>query len=377
MTEKPTAISICNDKTFDLPEQSDARGFYVYCTGGFRSAKFDENAWVVEPVMNEGRPCRKGFFTKAELEAFVRKAGLAPIAFQKFGWRRGNYYSAWSQIIPGQKSHLEGPSDLWSNVAYNLAEQRSGAELRNMTSPTQEMVGQLLDGGTEEEWLARSISLSLRSMNISVEQIAEFYNEQLVNLMADGSIDGQQSSSTQDQTLFAHVHSFFLHLGAARDYLAALIALRIGKDPSKIDSMARLVNALRSKHVETDALLRLLEARKFIQPIPANPNKREMAGWLKEASELRNQFVHRRPYGARFVEGFGHVAVIAPEIGLYRYMRPVLVEDDAEPDILDVIVFHYKRAAALFQDAAKASGRNISMPTLTSEDIISVKWDTK
>jgi hypothetical protein len=208
-------------------------------------------------------------------------------------------------------------------------------------------------------------------MDISVEQIAEFYHEQLVNLMAAGIVDGRRSANTQNQTLFAHVHSFFLHLGAARDYLAALIAARIGKDPGKIDSMAHLIKALRAKDIETDALLKLLESRKFIQPIPDNTNRREISGWLKEASTLRNQFVHRRPYGARHVERFGHAVAVSPEMGLYRYVRPVLVKNDAELDVLDVVVSHYKQATALFQDAAEVSGQDTSILTITDKDIIS------
>ena len=59
-------------------------------------------------------------------------------------------------------------------------------------------------------------------------------------------------------------------------------------------------------------------------------------------------------------------------MGIYRYVRPVLTEGDAERDVLDVVVYHYKRATALFQDMAEASGRDISMLRLTDKDIISV-----
>jgi len=326
---------------------------------------------MIEPVMEKGHPSRKGFFTKAKLDSFMRGTHLMLIAFHSFGWSGGKYHSSWSPMIPGRTNHSRGPADLWSSIASNLLRQRSGTLLREMPTPTREKIAKPLDDRSEEEWLARSISFSLRSMDISVEQIAEFYHEQLVNLLADGPVDGRRFARTQDQTLFAHVHSFFLHFGAARDYLAALIAARIGKDPGKIDSMARLIEVLRSKDIGTDVLLKLLKTRKFIQPTPNNANRRAISGWLKEASDLRNQFVYRRPYGARHVERFGHAAAISPEMGLYRYVRPVLVENDAEQDILDIVVFHYKQAIALFQDAAGMSGRDISILTLTDEDIIS------
>lgn len=372
MTPQPTSgISICNDKTLVFPRQPDAQGFYIHCVGGFRAAMSEKDIWLIEPVLDNEKPCRRGFFTKAELNAFMHKTHLKPIAFQSFGWSGGRYHSSWSPLIPGRTNHLQGPSSLWSNIALNLAKQRSDTELWDMTAPTHEKIAKIADNRTEEERLAQSISLSLHSMDISVEQIADFYHEQLVNLMAEGLVDGRRSSTMQDQALFAHVHSFFLHLGAARDYLGAFIATRIGKDPHKIDSMARLIRTLQSEQVGTDALLNLLEARKFIQPIPERANGREMSGWLKEASDLRNRFVHKRPYGARYVEGFGYVTSIAPVTGLYRYVRPILVANDAERDVLDVVTYHYKQAMVLFQDSAEASGRDISMMMLTDRDIIS------
>jgi hypothetical protein len=370
-------LSICNDKTLPLPRQPDAQGFHIHCTGGFRAAEAGKDVWIIEPVMDDGRPCRKGFLSKAGLNAFIRNAGLTPIAFQSFGWERGNYHSHWSPLIPSRTNHMQGPSDLWGNVASNLARQRSGAELQDMPRPTREEIALILDDRTEEEWLARSISLSLRSMDISVEQIAEFYNEQLVNLMAAGLVDGRRSGGTQDQSLFAHVHSFFVHFGAARDYLATFIAARIGarvgKKQRKVDCMRDLLESIQSHHLGTDRLLDLLQARKFIQRPAAKSNGWETSGWLKEASNLRNQFVHRRPYGARHAEGFGHVAALAPSIGLYRYVRPVLLENNAERDVLDVVVHHYKQTTALFQDMAEASGMDVSMLTLTDRDVLSIE----
>lgn len=124
---------------------------------------------------------------------------------------------------------MRGPADLWSSVANNIAQIRTADDLAAMPQPNLKQIAALFDNRTEAERLASSISLSLRNMDISVEQIAEFYNEQLVNHMALGKLTGELLSSTLDQALFAHVHSFFVHPGAARDYLAAFCALRLGK----------------------------------------------------------------------------------------------------------------------------------------------------
>lgn len=206
-------------------------------------------------------------------------------------------------------------------------------------------------------------------MDISVEQVAEFYHEQLVDLMAAGFTEGRHAGTSEDQTLFSHVHFFFLHLGATRDYLAALIAARLGKDSKKLDSMGRLVDALRSEDFGMDALLDLLAARNFIEPDPTKPTRRRMSGWLRDASALRNHFIHSRPYGSRYFERFGRIVPVAPKVGLYRYMRPVVIDDNADADALNVIAYHYKRATDLFYSLAEASGRDISMLRLTDKDI--------
>lgn len=362
-------VSICNDKTLPLERQPDGEGFYIHCVGGFRAADYGDGRWLIEPLLDNGHPCRKGFFAKNRLETFIRDTGLTAIALQRFGWREGHYYSSWAPIVPGRQNHMLGPSDLWINISSNLATKRSGISPIADAFPTRETIAAMRDDRSDEEWLALSLGLSLRSMDISVEQISEFYNEQLADLISAGLTDGRQSGRAGDQALFSHVHSFFLHLGAARDYLAALIAIRLGKSPQKVDSMTRLVEVLRARHFGTDSLLDLMKVKKFIEPNSEKPNRYAVSGWLKEASDLRNQLVHRRPYGARHVEQFGHLVPIAAEAGLYRYVRPILIEENSERDAIDVVVAHYRQSTGFFMDMAEASGWDVSMMRLTDADI--------
>ena len=366
-------ISIGKDETTAIPRQPDGDAFYVHCTGGFRGAKSTEGRWVIEPILYNGRPCRSGFISTEELQMLARKTGFSPIAFQSMGWTNGKYHSHWIPLIPGRQNQLRGPSDLWRSISSNLSRNRSGSHLSKMENPTHKKIADLLDDRAEEERLAQSISLSLRSMDISIEQVAEYHNEQLVNLLASGKTNGERVATTLDETLFAHVHSFFMHFGAARDYFGALIASRIGKSPQRFDSMAKLVDALRPEHFSFDKLLELLRSRKFIQPSAKNSNRWEMYGWLKEASELRNEFVHRRPYGSKFMERAGCAVSVRPEFGLFRYFRPIVIDGNAERDVLDVVTAHYKAATTMFQDAAEVSGYDASILTLTDKDVISMK----
>ncbi|WP_456388976.1 hypothetical protein [Profundibacter sp.] len=118
-----------------------------------------------------------------------------------------------------------------------------GNKLENAHTQKFDEIATLLNETDVEERLARSISLSLKSMTIHTEQIADYYTEQLVNILSTNNFSNRSFGGPLDQNLYAQIHSFFAHFGAARDYLGALIAHRIGKNPNKIDSMNRLVRA--------------------------------------------------------------------------------------------------------------------------------------
>jgi len=240
-----------------------------------------------------------------------------------------------------------------------------------MIDPTHDKIAALLDNRTEAERLAQSISLCLRSVDISVGRIAEFYHEQLIDLMASGALNGQRRATTLDQSLYAHVHSFFMHLGAARDYLAAFIALGIGKNPDRIDSLARLVEIIRSQHFASSPLLQQALTKGFLAVSATKSHRWETAGWLREVSDLRNQFIHKRPYGEKFFERAGFAQAVDSDEGVYRYFRPIIVGADPNRDLLDIIGHHYRQSITFFQDAADGSGLDAAIETITDRDIIS------
>ncbi|WP_423601798.1 hypothetical protein [Sphingomonas sp. MS122] len=335
-----------------------------------RAAEIRDNTWHIEPILDEGHACAKGFFHTTKLGAFFHQYGFKFIAFNRIIWSQGNFNSSWRPLIPGQTNHLRGPADLWGSVAANLSDVRT-EHLTQMVRPTQQQIAAILDNHTEAERIARSISLSLRNIDISVEQITEFYNEQLVNHMSSGRLSGERVSTSLDQTLFAYVHTFFMHLGAVRDYLASLCALRIDKNPQKVDSLARLVDVVRSEHFESDDLLRLFHARGYFRQKPSSLDKFETSGWIKEATDLRNEFMHKCPYGDRFVEEMGFTEAVDQAAGVFRYVRP-LVLGNTEDDVQNVILQHYREITGLCYEAAVTSGMNYSVLTLGKDDIISI-----
>lgn len=346
----------------------DGSAFYIHFNGGFRAVQDTDDAWMIEPVLVDRKPCAQGALTLDELKGLTEKFGFAPLGFQSINWVDGDYVSRWSPYIPGEKNHMRGPAELWHSIGRNSAQLR----IRDDTPlpKTLEALAAISDSLTREEALAQSISLSLRSMDINVEQIAEYYWEQVVNELASGEPQGTWKTTSLDETLYAHIHSFFLHLGTARDYLATLIAHRVGA-PEKVDSLARLVDWLRASKMPSDPLLTLLLEAEVIRRKENNMNRFEVSGWFSEMGAVRDRVAHRRPYGLRHAERFGQVIPVDPQAGLYRYFRPFISDDIGKRDACDLVQYHYQKTARLFFDAARRSGGDSSMMTLTDEDISS------
>lgn len=93
---------------------------------------------------------------------------------------------------------------------------------------------------------------------------------------------------------------------------------------------------------------------------------------MKEVTRLRNEFVHRRTYGDRFVEESGFVRTIDRYAGIYRYVRPIVLKD-AEDDVQNVLLRHYREMTGVCHAAAMASGNDLSMLKFTDADIIRVE----
>ena len=349
----------------------DRNALMIYFTGGIRAGTIAKGIWMVEPILENGYPCAAGPLTSEQLNAFAVENKIHAIAFHNIFWTKGDYNSSWAPIIPHKANHREGPTQLWSNVASNISRPRIKQLFDGTDQVSEEEIVDILDTKGPVEALARNISLSLRSMDISMEQIAGFYNEQLTNGMAAGNLNGERFNNTQSQTLNAHVHSFFLHFGATRDYLAALIAHRIGLDHTKDDSLARMVDKLRQDSLPKDELLELLIRQGDISPHPEKPSKFVISGWMRDATEVRNELVHNRPYGSKHHERSGRLVPLQGRIGLFRYFRPFAIGKATEVDLLDVLQFHYSKCSSLMYDAVKASGYDTAITHLTDDDVIS------
>jgi hypothetical protein len=82
---------------------------------------------------------------------------------------------------------------------------------------------------------------------------------------------------------------FFLYIGAARDYLAAFVAHRLGMDasPKKTDTMDALKKKLRPEHAGREPVLDHMFGKSWLVPQSDKPDRWETSGWLKVSGALR------------------------------------------------------------------------------------------
>lgn len=362
-------IPLASDVMQPIPRLPDAHGFLINWAGGLQSAEKDKDKWQILPVNHDGRPCASGFYTKAAMRAFMSERNIKFVGFQQIIWQQGEYISHLVPGIPGQTNFSESPADLWGRVAGNLGRARTQPLIKAIENPSISEIEAIFDAQSDAERLARSISLSLRNLDTTVAEIAAFYHDELINLLAANRTGGSRSASMRDQTLYALVHGFFLHLGSARDYLAAFAALQLGWDVTKIESMARLTDALRGADNSGSSIVQLLAEKGYIKRKEAPSTKWEIAGWLFEVTDLRNEFTHRRTYGHTSSEAMGHLRAIDADNGLYRYFRPISWKSLGR-DVFDVMIDHYEMTNELFFVCAKNSGLDTRIVQITDGDTI-------
>lgn len=354
-----------------IPRQPDGDGFSIYFSGGFRATMFDTDKWWFEPVLSDGEAVSTGLFSSDSISELAKEFRLNQVGRLSYGWSNGEFHSSWLPTVYGRKVIHQGPSDLWSAISSNL---RSARMNRNtLEGMNEEEVASILDDQRGDEMLARYISMSLRGMDSAIEKISEFYFERLTDELYSGARVGRKKGRITDVHLEAEVHSFFLHYGSARDYFGAFIANDLGEPFRGVDSFEKLRRRLnKSPQVEAPIIDALLNQSVLARP-SLEQSEWSVEGWLKELNGLRNQFVHTRPYGSKFVETNGWISEVDPQLELYRYQRPIALQDGSAPDLLDLLSYFYAHFQRLMFDAAGWTGRNSEMITLTDKDIVSVQ----
>lgn len=362
----------------DIPIQPDGDANYLHFTGGLRGCEVAENRWAFEPILDKGSLVTKGVLSKSELKLLVQAIGLRPIAFNHVDWWKGAYHSTWRPIVPGRAKLSTAASDYWAQIVSGGSKDKWRAADLDHKISTREELERLFDSKGAEESIAQSISISLRNMDISIEYISDFYNEHLARLLLEKKIldDGILKSSL-DHLLLAHVHSFFTQLGSARDYVAKLISFRLGLDWVRVDSMGKLIRRLKSSDVEKDKILLLMVSRGLIKIGCVAGQEVRLTGWLKDASELRDRFVHRQPYGFRLRESGGSLRKPSEYYEIYKYHRPLVMSSNEEVDILDTVAEYYMNFDELLFDIGLATGYSSEELSFGPDSIKEISFEIK
>ncbi|MDO9581860.1 MAG: hypothetical protein Q7J24_01930 [Desulfomicrobium sp.] len=347
--------------------EDDHQSYIMHFTGGIQAWQRDKDSWSYGPIIYKGEPVMAGMLSTEVLRFAINQMGLSPIILAHRVCIDGSSSTILRSMNPNKKNDTLSAADVWGTISGNIVKKRVAAFRAQNPNATTEEVLKVINRKTSEEIFARFISESLRSMDICIDAISSYYHEQLVIFLREGKKVGERSSNIADLTCIANVHSFFLHLGAARDYLGALIAQRCGM-PDNVDDMARLLDKLRWNNLPMDSILQTLIKRNVVTK-KDNSEKCKLSGWLDRISGVRKQMVHKRPYGSHESEEYGHIRSAGDLKGHYRFWKPIYLETNSDQDALDFISDAYHKITELFGEVALASGNDTSIPILTDKEI--------
>lgn len=323
-------------------------------TGGLKIWQISRDEWSYGPVLRHGKPCIAGVFTFPEVKKKIENIQLIPIGYEYCSSIDGIVTNTYMSVYPVSKKNPFPTTDVWQNIVGNMAgakEQSDGLHRR----------------------YAQYLTASLRSLDFCIAAMANHYHNQLVSSLREGRPEGQRYSHISDLSFAANVHSFFLHFGSARDYLATLVARRCGIQSKEVDSLASLAKRLHPSRLPDDPLLRHLLNSGLLVP-DVDGKKMQAGGWLKGASALRNSVVHNHPYGSREPEQAGMILSIDGAKETFKYWRPIMVDGEGDRDALDVATKVYHNTMHLFGWLAEKSGLKPDIRTLDDTSIVDIKF---
>lgn len=354
-----------------IPADDDHHALSLNLTGGIKAWKLDDDEWSLGPIKYSGHPAIVGSLSTAELHSAISQLKISPIQFENTTVVNGITTTFLQIAVRDKLDRSFGAADAWHFISRNAARKRLLAHKHERSNSLVSEPNVEQTYITSEEKFADYISDSLRSMDICISSICNYYHQSLISSFRDGREPRLGFSHTSDLPFIANVHSFFVHVGAARDYLASLIASRL-KLPARVDAMSRLVKALTWEKLPPDPLIRHLVSEGCLAAEKGS-TKCKVSGWLEDVSNLRNSLIHTRPYGSHEAEKFGRIESVEGLDGHYIYVKPIDLDDGEPRDALDVVAEIYVKIGHLFHELACSSGGDTSIPTLTDSDIIELK----
>lgn len=354
--------------------EDDHQSFILNFTGGIKAWQRDANSWSFGPVIYKGEPVMAGMLSMTLLQSAMKQMGLLPVVMEHVVCMDGNSTTMLRSVHPVKHDVPLAAADIWRTISGNITDARIKKFRSEHPGASSKEIMEVKEKYTPEENYSDYISDSLRSMDICIGAICTYYHEQLISFLRDGRKVGVRSSNIADLPFIANVHSFFVHLGATKDYLATLIAIRCGL-PKSIDAMNRLVDKLKWENLPDDAMVKYLVGNGVLSQKEGS-EKSKLSGWLNDVSNIRNELVHKRPYGSHEDEKMGYIRATVGLDDHYRFWKPLHINGNSEQDTLDFISDVYHKTTRLFGDLALASGQDAQIPTLTDKDILELKVRT-
>jgi hypothetical protein len=357
-----------------IPRYEGYESLSVHFTGGLRAFSLSADTWSVSPVLRNGVPCIAGRITGNQMRHLMKALGQEPVILEHRSSTDGAEFSTFRSVRPATRNPQVSVADLWTNMSGNIKRRRAKEFFKQNPEATSNDIDRFFDSASLSEKLVSHVSGSLRSLDICLGAISSFYHDQLIGAMRSGKKPTDRFSTILDLSLTANVHSFFLHLGAAFGYLGALIANRCGFS-SRTDDLARLIGELRSDQMPTDSMLDLFLSKGLVVPV-AGSKKHKLGGWLASTLKIRNDFVHKRPYGSVQCERSGQIGIFEGDQSFWKYRRSILV-DSIEQDALTLISKIYHKCTDLFEEMNAVSGYDASIPILSDKDILDFKLHSR
>ncbi len=340
----------------------------VHFSGGVKAWTGGNDEWFFGPILHRGKPALAGVLRQSELRSEISQMKLVPIVYERRTSIDGATSVMWKTADPIKVGDHLTATDVWGTISTNLKQSRLDRFLERSPNASREEIVSVLGRSSPEERFSDYISDSLRCIDICIGAICSYYNEQLISFLVKGRRIGERSSSVADLPFIANVHSFFLHLGSARDYLAALIAHRCGLSET-VDAMSRLIPKLSPAAISDDMILRHLLEIGYLATKDGSSSVKA-AGWLENVSKIRNELIHKRPFGSHQDEKYGQIEAAGESEGRCKFRKPIHVNSRSTSDTLDFISEIYRNTTRLFGNLAIASGYEAKIPIINRKDII-------
>jgi len=237
----------------------------MHFTGGIRGHRMAEG-WNIAPLLRDGKICELGPVPDKDIGQLSNQLGIALIGINQISFNDPMLLSQiWHPMIGAPHDQIL-PADIWGCISHNAR----------------------IGGDVEYANLARNVAISLRAAGIRLRDASDGYYHQLYAGLSRGQSVNRRFKNISLSDLHLAFHSIAAELGAARDYLSAIIAMHVGA-PTKIDSLSRLIEWVK-KPINSQKLVHELVA-------PLIDGYDKGGRWLYDLGEYRKNFFHREPMG--------------------------------------------------------------------------------